>query len=128
MAGIEDFLNRKFTVKTRVPNGLAKFLPAKGSTFSFQEEKGGSVCLVVARPRSSVRFGGFKLKDGRLERRVLSSVLVIEVVKTGQRKVEIQGWLVPKDNTSMQGTWGAESGSGGGGGNTYPNNTGARAS
>lgn len=115
MAGIDDCLEQTFKVTTPVLRGLARYLPAKGSTFRFEKD-GRGWCLVVRKARSEKRFGGFELRDGRLERTipVMKKLLTIELAKVTPRgKVRIKGKLWDKN---MQGTWGAESGTGGGGG------------
>lgn len=88
--------------------------------------------MVASSSKPEVRFEGFKLKNGRLEREIAGTnkVVILEHVKPAKGpkggKAKLKGWLKVGDK-AMSGTWGAESGGGGGGGGgaPYPADAGA---
>lgn len=137
MAGINDFIKERWTVKT-VPKVLAGVLPAKGCTISFRLDGARACCMVATGPESNT-LSGFKLKNGRLEWQIpdTNKIVVIELEKPAKggkgakARPKLKGWLKMGDKT-MQGTWGAEAGGGGGGGGggtgtIYPTGAGADA-
>lgn len=141
MAGINDFLKERWTVDTPVPRALTGLLPARGCTISFHQDASTECCMVAATAKAEKRFEGFKLKNGRLERQIpdTNKLVIVEVDKPARggrggkggkgAKARLKGWLKVGEKT-MQGTWGAEAGSGSGGGSgrtgsTYPAGTGA---
>lgn len=118
MAGIKDFV-KKWKVNTPVPRTFTGLLPGKGSTFEFQADGVPETCtLVLAKKRVS----GFHLENGRLVLRVPGSdkVVIIEHVKAVKGgRPRLKGLLKVAGKT-MSGTWGAESGGGGGTGDLHP--------
>lgn len=135
MAGINDFLKERWTVRTAVPRSLTGLLPGKGCTISFKQDGPRTCCLIAPSSKPEGTFEAFKLKNGRLEREIpgTNKVVVLELEKPAKgarrAKARLKGWLKVGEK-AMSGTWGAESGGGGGGGggtgSTYPAGAGAR--
>lgn len=117
MAGIKDFV-RKWKVDTPLPKTFTGLLPGKGSTFEFHLDGAGTCSMVLPKKR----VAGFRLENGRLVLQIPDSnkTVIIEHVKALRGgKHRLKGLLKVAGKT-MSGTWGAESGGGGGTGDLHP--------